>query len=87
MSVPDSPCPNCNGVLQPLPNRPLYRECANCGATFIALPEEEHHSFVDSLLTAVIVIGKIALILIGLGFLGLAIVFAGCVLTNNINMQ
>jgi hypothetical protein len=75
MSAPEKPCPACGGVLLPAADQPAVLECAKCRTRF--LPDGPR-TFLSTVGAAFMVLGKIILILFGLGVIALAVWFAGC---------
>jgi hypothetical protein len=78
MGAPEMRCPSCNGFLKPATDRAGLLECADCHTLYS--PEVKHSSALDVLGAVLVGIGKLILILAGLVALGVAIVFAGCLL-------
>jgi hypothetical protein len=77
MNSPEMRCPGCNVILKPASDRPGLLECPSCHTLYSPSLAD---STVDSM-ALLKSIGKVILILCGLIVVGIAIVFAGCVLT------
>ena len=82
MNSSQKQCPGCNGELKPAADQSGLLECSTCH-TIYSPNLDDKKSFGDALASALIVFGKILLILGGIVLIVFGILFAGCLFSGS----